>query len=220
MIERRVIAGGTGVGFRLNRGQQLRVIDPEGGQSGDLFACSADGRERLSNGRTFDYQGRIHLSTGDVLWSDRSRPMLTILADDVGRHDFLYAACTVEMYRLQYGVAGHHANCADNIADALRSMGLEPGPPPTAFNIFMRADVARDGSLTIAPPASRAGDSIVLRAEMDLAVALTACPASICNGGAPPRPLAYAVEDVPQWAASEVRQLQGRASERTSDSKL
>jgi uncharacterized protein len=42
----------------------------------------------------------------------------------------------------------------------------------------------------IEPPRSRAGDSMELRAEMDLAVAITACPASTCNGGAPPRALA------------------------------
>lgn len=42
---------GGGAGRRLKRGEQLRIIDPEGGQSGDLLAFSQDGRERLSNGR-------------------------------------------------------------------------------------------------------------------------------------------------------------------------
>ena len=121
MAEERIVPAAGGVGLRLCRGERLRVIDPNGGQSGDLFALSADGAERLSNGRTFDYQGKIYLSTGDVLWSDRSSPMLTIVADDVGRHDFLYASCTVEMYRLQYGVEGDHPNCADNVGEALRS---------------------------------------------------------------------------------------------------
>jgi hypothetical protein len=32
--------------------------------------------------------------------------MLTITADDVGRHDFLYTACSIEMYHIQYGVTG------------------------------------------------------------------------------------------------------------------
>jgi uncharacterized protein len=193
MMERRIIPAAGGVGLRLARGERLRVIDIEGGQSGDVFACSADGRERLSNGRTFDYQGKVYLTTGDVLWSDRSNPMLTIVADDVGRHDFLYAACTVEMYRLQYGATGDHPNCADNLGAALRGLGVDPGPPPTAFNVFMCADVAPDGRLSFRPPPSRPGDAILFRAEMDLAVALSSCPASTCNGGAPPRPLAYEV---------------------------
>ena len=193
MVERHLIAAGSGAGLRLARGQHLRIIDLEGGQSGDLMAFSHDGRERLSNGRTFDYDGKIYLSTGDVLWSDRSSPMLTIVADDVGRHDFLYASCTIEMYRKQYAVTGYHPNCHDNLIAALRELDVEAAPLPTAFNFFMAANVAADGSLAFEPPRSRAGDSLIVRAEMDLVIALSACPASTCNGGAAPKPLAYEV---------------------------
>jgi uncharacterized protein len=193
MNGRHVVAAASGAGLRLARGQCLTIIDIEGGQSGDLMAFSADGRERLSNGRSFDYCGKIYLTTNDVLWSDRSSRMLTIVADDVGRHDFLYASCSLEMYRMQYGVTGHHANCHDNLCIALRALGVEPAPLPTAFNFFMTAAVAPDGKLSIEAPRSRAGDALTLRAEMDLVVAISACPASTCNGGAPPRPLAYQV---------------------------
>lgn len=191
MVDLQVIPPGHGVGLRLKRGEQLRLIDPHGGQSGDLVAFSHDGTQRLSNGRTFDYSGKIYLSTGDVLWSDRSNPMLTIVADAVGRHDFLYSPCSIEMYRIQYGVTGYHANCYDNLCSAMRELGLEPEPLPTAFNFFMNVEVEASGRLIIAPPKSRAGDSITLRAEMDLAIALSACPASTCNGGGTTGPLAF-----------------------------
>jgi len=190
MNDRIIVPAGGGTGLRLARGQHLRIIDPEGGQSGDLMAFSADGRERLSNGRTFDYGGKVYLTTGDVLWSDLSNPMLTIVADDVGRHDFLYASCSLEMYRMQHGVTGYHANCHDNLCDALDSLGVRARPLPTAFNLFMAVEISPEGKLSFLPPRSKAGDSIVVRAEMDLAIAVTACPASTCNGGAPPRPLA------------------------------
>ena len=193
MIQRSLIGAGQGAGLLLDRGQQLRIIDPEGAQSGDLVAFSRDGTQRLSNGRTFDYQGRIYLSTGDVLWSDRSEPMLTIIADDVGRHDFLYSPCSLEMYRKQYGVTGYHANCHDNLCSALQSVGVHPQPLPTAFNFFMNVEILSDGRLQFAPPRSRAGDALVVRAEMDLAIALSACPAATCNGGMPPRPLAFEI---------------------------
>ena len=193
MAEPQLIPAGHGAGLRLKRGEQLRVIDPEGGQSGDLLAFSLDGRQRLSNGRTFDYGGKIYVSTGDVLWSDRSNPMLTIVADQVGRHDFLYSACSLEMYRIQYGVTGDHANCADNLGSALRELGIEPDSLPTPLNLFMNVEIVGGGQLVVAPPKSRAGDSIVLRAEMDLAIALSSCPASTCNGGAPIRPLAFEI---------------------------
>ena len=192
MAKRELVAAATGVGLRLARGQQLRIIDLEGGQTGDLVAFSQDGSERISNGRSFDYNGKIYLSTGDVLWSDRSSPMLTIVEDDVGRHDFLYASCSLEMYRIQYGVTDH-ANCHSNLLAALRGLGIVPDSLPIAFNFFMNVEVGPDGRLKILEPKCRAGSSMVLRAEMDLAIALSACPASTCNGGAPPRPLAFEI---------------------------
>lgn len=191
MTKQRIIPAAGGAGLRLKRGDELRIIDVEGGQTGDLMAFSADGRERLSNGRTFDYGGKIYLSTGDVLWSDRSNPLLTIVADDVGRHDFLYSSCSLEMYRIQYGATGYQPNCHDNLLAALRELGIVPDALPTAFNFFMNVEVLPDGRLKFAAPRCRAGDSMTLRAEMDLAIALSSCPASTCNGGAPPRPLAF-----------------------------
>jgi hypothetical protein len=193
MAERLLVAAGGGAGLRLKRGEQLRVIDIEGGQTGDLVAFSADGRHRLSSGRTFDYGGKIYVSTGDVLWSDRSEPMLTIVADDVGKHDLLYAPCSIEMYRLQYGVTEYHANCYDNLCSAFRELGIEPEPLPSSLNFFMNADVKADGHLSFLPPRTRAGAAITLRAEMDLLIALSSCPASTCNAGAPIRPLGFEV---------------------------
>lgn len=64
MTQRHIVPAGGGAGLRLARGQQLRLIDTEGGQTGDLMAFSADGRERLSNGRTFDYDGPRNCGVG------------------------------------------------------------------------------------------------------------------------------------------------------------
>ncbi|HEY0685099.1 MAG TPA: urea carboxylase-associated family protein [Steroidobacter sp.] len=191
-LQRHIIPAGHGAALRLARGQHLRLIDPEGGQSGDLFAVSQDGRQRLSNGRTFDFGGTLYLSTGNQLWSDESEPLLTIVADDVGRHDFLYAPCNDDMYRIQYGLTDH-PNCYINLTAALRTLNVPPSPLPTAFNFFMNVEIDTNGKLHIRAPRSRAGDSMVLRAEMDLAIALSACPAATCNGGGPTKPVAYEV---------------------------
>ena len=188
------IAASTGIGLRLARGQVLRIIDPQGSQSGDLVAfASGSTTEWLSNGRSFDYGGKIYFSTGDTLYSNLSRPMFTIVGDDVGRHDFLYAPCSREMYRLQHGL-DDHPNCLDNLGRALESIGAAAPWIPTPFNYFLNAAVQPDGRLVIGPPASRAGDSLSLRAEMDLAIGLTACPSATCNGGSA-KPLAYEVQD-------------------------
>jgi uncharacterized protein len=187
----------SGASVRLARGQMIRMIDPVGGQSGDLTAFRVgDSTEWLSNGRSFDYGGKIYFSTGDVLYSNRSNPMLTIVSDDVGRHDFLYTPCSNEMYRIQYGATEYHPNCLDNLANALADQGIKPHLVPTAFNVFLNVAVEPDGKLVISPPRSKAGDAICLRAEMDLAIGLSACSAGGCNGG-PPRPMAYEVLDAP-----------------------
>ena len=185
----------TGTGLRLERGQTLRVVDPLGGQVCDLVAFRwGDVTEWLSNGRSFDYARKLYFSTGDVLYSNRSQPMLTIVSDDVGCHDFLYTACSIEMYRIQYGVTGDHPSCLDNLSRALAHHGVAPHLVPTPFNIFMNVAVQSDGRVMIAPPRSRPGDAIQLRAEMDLAIGLSACSALLCNGGSA-KPSAYEVLD-------------------------
>jgi uncharacterized protein YcgI (DUF1989 family) len=178
------IQPGTGKSLLLRAQQVLRVTDPQGDQVCDLVAFRADDiTEWLSNGRTFDYNGTIYLTSGHVLFSNKSNPMLSIVRDDVGQHDFLYTACSPEMYRIQYGITGPHSNCLSNIADSLAHRGVQPHLVPTPFNINQNARVGEDGRLTIAPPLSKAGDAIELRAEMDLAIALSACSAPNCNGG-------------------------------------
>ncbi len=60
--------------MRLRRDQTIEVSDVEGGQVADVVAFAAgDPDDWMSSGRTFDYAGKILLTTGDVLWSQRSR---------------------------------------------------------------------------------------------------------------------------------------------------
>ena len=73
----------SGTAFKLRKGQVLSVIDPEGEQVSDLVAFNTlDVREYLSSGRSIDYAGRIFLTAGDLLYSNRSRPMLSIIEDE------------------------------------------------------------------------------------------------------------------------------------------
>jgi len=180
-----VLPPATGLRLELARGETLRVVDLAGGQVADLMAVdAADPAERLSSGRSFDYNGTLFLSTGHVLYSNRSNALLTIGEDTAGRHDFLHAACSPEMFALQYGVTGHHANCLENLAACYRAEGLDTDDFPTPFNLFMHVDVdSSTGVLTIRPPSSRAGDHVDLCAERDLVVAVSACAAENTNQG-------------------------------------
>jgi uncharacterized protein YcgI (DUF1989 family) len=184
----------SGTAFRLAKGQLLTVIDPQGCQVADLVAyAAADAREVISNGRTFDYEETINLTTGHKLWSNRSNVMFRIEADSVGRHDFLLTPCSEATFRHFYPEHPVHRGCFGNLAEALVPYGIEPDAIPTAFNLFMNVPVAADGSLRVDPPVSKAGDSIALRAEMDCVIGLTACSAYASNGGSF-KPIHYRID--------------------------
>ena len=177
------IAPRSGVAFRLDAGQYLVVTDPRGEQVADLLAFAADDTgEVISSGRTLDYESRIYLTTGNRLWSNRSRVMLDIAADSVGRHDFLLTPCSAETFRIIYGDAEPHRGCFGNLAEALAPFGILPDRIPVAFNCFMNVSVdGATGELAVLPPKSRAGDAIMFRARMDLIIGLTACSALQSN---------------------------------------
>ncbi|BDA83684.1 hypothetical protein Sa4125_12260 [Aureimonas sp. SA4125] len=175
----------SGVAFELKAGQELTVIDPLGGQVADLLTASkADVREMLSSGRTLDYAERIYLTTGDKLYSNRSNVMLEIVADTVGRHDFLLTPCSEATFRLCYDNEPSHPGCHGNLAGALAPYGIADDAIPVAFNCFMNVPVdGATGTFKVLPPLSQPGDHIVFKAHMDLVVGLTACSAPASNGG-------------------------------------
>ncbi len=181
-IDRYYLNPRTGKAFSVQKGQIIRVIDVEGSQVSDLVCFARpDIEEYLASGRTIDYNEKLFLSTDDILYSNRSNPMLSIICDAVGKHDFLYAPCDREMFRLTYGKTGPQPNCLDNLTSALGQFGVKAFQIPAAFNIFMNVEVSASGKLMVKPPLSKAGDYIDLRAEMDLIVGVTACAAGKCN---------------------------------------
>ena len=189
------IAPRTGAAFELDAGDALVVIDPEGGQVSDLLAYArADIREVISNGRTFDYEETISLTTGNTLWSNRSNPMLEIEDDTGGTHDFLLTPCSEDTFRHFYPDKPVHRGCFGNLAEALAPWGVEPDAIPTAFNVFMNVPVAQDGSLEVVRPDTTPGVMIRLRAKMDLVIGLTACSAYASNGGSF-KPIDWRIEE-------------------------
>jgi uncharacterized protein YcgI (DUF1989 family) len=185
----------TGTAFELKAGDTLRVIDIEGEQVADLTAFArADPTEWLSSGRSIDYANTIYLTKGHVLYSNRSRPMFTIVADDVGRHDFLLTPCSRETFEIIYGNTDPHPSCFENLWRNLAEFGIAPDAIPTTLNIFMNVQVGSDGELKILPPLSKAGDAFTVRAEMDLIVGLTACSAEMSNNGSF-KPIGYEIAE-------------------------
>ncbi len=182
MMEKYHLEPQTGIGLTIKKGQLLKIIDPNGEQVSDLTAFSlADIAEWLSSGRTIDYANKIYLTTGNLLYSNRSRPMLTIVEDKVGRHDFLLTPCSSETFQIIYKNPEYHPSCFENLYTNLAQFGITPDMIPTTLNVFMNVVVLETGELQIDPPPSKAGDYIIFRAEMDLILGITACSAEMSN---------------------------------------
>ncbi len=174
----------TGIALTVQRGELLKIIDPEGEQVSDLTSFALDDKaEWLSSGRTIDYANTIYLTTGHTLYSNRSRPMWTIVDDTVGRHDFLLTPCSSKTFEIIYGTTGYHPSCFENLCTSLSAFSIEPDTIPTTLNVFMNVAVKPTGELEIGAPMSRPGDYLLLRAEMDLIVGVTACSAELSNNG-------------------------------------
>lgn len=185
----------SGRGFVLKQGRTLRVIDPEGEQVSDLFAFrEGEPACSLSSGRSIDYAGKIYFTTGDILYANDSRPMFTIGADTVGRHDFLLTPCSQEMFEILYQHRGHHPSCFENLCRSFAPFDIQPEQISTTFNIFMNVAVDADGVVRVLPPTSRPGGFVELRAEMDLLCALTSCSAEQSNNGTF-KPIDYQILD-------------------------
>lgn len=172
-----VIPARKGVAARVAQGQVITVINTHGTQVVDTWAfCANDLAEFMSVEHSRGAMLKVNPQEGDTLRSNKRRPMLTLIRDTSGGvHDTLIAACDRYRYQ-QLGHVGHHDNCTDNLAAALRALGLTPPETPSPLNLFMNIPVGGDGSVSFEPPVSRPGSYVSMRAEMDLIVVFSACP--------------------------------------------
>ncbi len=137
----------SGAAFTLRKGQSLKVIDPQGEQVSDMVLFnSSDVREKLSSGKTLDFQEKLLITKGDSLWSNRSNVMAEIVEDTNGRNDFLLAPCSEETFKIMYNDQNYHPSCFENLYKNLESFGIDKDNIPTAFNIFMNVQWDEDGN--------------------------------------------------------------------------
>jgi urea carboxylase-associated protein 1 len=186
---------------RLNKGQVLRIIDSEGNQAVDtIFYNAVDTTESYSVTDTLQRQGGIYLTTGSVLYSNRGRPMLSIVADTCGRHDTLGGACAAESNTVRYAIQRKFMHsCRDNflLALAKADIGMTKRDLVPNVNFFMNVPVTSEGELTFADGVSGAGKYVELRADMDVLVLVSNCPQlnNPCNAYNP-TPVQFLIWDV------------------------
>ncbi|MCJ1386124.1 hypothetical protein MMC17_009249 [Xylographa soralifera] len=153
---------------------------------------------------------KLTLSLDDSLTDNERMPMLSLIEDTSGgAHDLLFAACDKYRYR-QLGVEGYHQSCSDNLKAQLKEASLESNKllssvlydaigqasstvehwTPDPLNLFMNVPVkalehGKGGKLALEAPACPQGGYVVLQAEQECVVIMSACPmdlSSIYNG--------------------------------------
>ena len=167
-------------------GDVLSIVDLAGNQAVDFLVYNAhDTAERYSAADTIAAQGRIFLTTGSVLRSCEGRPLMTVIADDVGRHDTIGGACSKESNTLRYGHHTQHQHaCVENFLREGARWGLGKRDLVSNINWYMNVPVEEDGTLGIVDGLSSPGLTVSMRADMDALVLVSNCPQinNPCNG--------------------------------------
>jgi uncharacterized protein len=190
-LHRETVAPRAPWSWTLNAGDVLTIVDLDGNQAVDFLAYDAhDTARAYSFQTTIQAQESVFLTTGSVLRDNEYDPLLTVVADEVGRHDTLGGACSKESNTLRYG---HHTwdqhGCAENFLRELSRYGMGKRDHVPNVNWFMNVPVDPDGALGIVDGISAPGLSLSLRAEKDTLVVVSNCPQvnNPCNGFDPSR---------------------------------
>jgi uncharacterized protein YcgI (DUF1989 family) len=185
LIEKFLVPKAMGKGFLVQKGQILRISQPEGPQVVDFDAFNADNpKEYLGSSVTRREEG-IHVSVGSRLWTcpPWERHMFTIVADTVDHkpspsgarsHDFVMGRCSRVRRRARYG--SDTPGCQEILAVAIEPFGLTEDAVHDPFNIFMKTGVNNDGITFWEPSDAVKGDYIDLVPEMNCIIAISACP--------------------------------------------
>ncbi len=171
----------SGATFVVKKGQIIRVI---GHSTADYTLFNLRNvKERFDQARTKVNQGKIYVSTGDVLISKFNNVMQTIVKDTYkGTHDMEKGMCSTSFYKKWgdeifkiYGgvwkrlgrkkvVAPKHG-CWENLAKALKPHGVPKEDVPSPLNVFQTMVInAKTGSMRYSMTRPRPeGDTVDFR---------------------------------------------------------
>ncbi|MDP9173812.1 MAG: urea carboxylase-associated family protein [Planctomycetota bacterium] len=174
------IAAGEYCGRILKRGTRLRIINLEGDGCVNLLLYNADrNQERLNVADTVKVQWNAYLGKGNLLLSDMGRVLMSLVEDTCGKHDAFCGASNEKSNAAKYGQGDNYSaypNAHDRFLLTLLKYGLGKKDIPANINLFKHARIEEDGGLTFVENASKPGDFVELRAEMNVLVAVANTP--------------------------------------------
>lgn len=214
----------------LRRGTALRLTDTTGAGNVALTALRAsDTAERYCMGDALKQQFTSRLTTGHALYSDMGRVLLSVVQDDVGGHDPFGGLGDDRLLRASHGSTSYQELRNDRwrsgreaLETELAKHGLGRRDLADVVNLFSVVDVAADGTTALRAGHSRPGAQVLLRAELDVLVALYAGPHPHADAGAwDPRPVRLDVESIdPPGPDDVVRTLRGENARGLAASEL
>src|SRR6185295_3875831 len=149
ILKSEIVPKNSGAAFELKKGRRLRIA---GKSIVDFVAFNLqDLTERFDQARTKTNQVKIFISTGDVLYSKRNNPMMTIVADTFteGRHDLQKGMCSRRRFQMvaegqsrRVFAEGVDINpkrvedipdhgCWENLSNALKPWQISPDDVPS-----------------------------------------------------------------------------------------
>ena len=186
------IQPGSARGYEVKAGQLIHIIDVKGRECTDFQAFSLraldQGLEReIDPTTTRSLMGSLYPGPGlfSKYYTVDHEPLLELVRDTCGRHDFFGLACTARYYE-DMGYPGH-LNCSDNINAEGGRFEIQPRGGWPAINFFFNTLLDDTNAIGMDDPWSRPGDFVLMRALTDLVCFSTACPCDVdpANGWNP-----------------------------------
>jgi urea carboxylase-associated protein 2 len=167
----------------VRRGQLLRLTDLEGGATpAALFYNAHQPLERYNAPDTLKAQHTAKLTTGNVLFSDMGRVLMSIVGDSAGWHDTVTGHMDAESSERKFGAGSYQTKRNDFFRDTRSNFLIELGKHGLGkrdltpnVNFFVKVTADEQGKLDWRTTA-RAGQYVELRAEMDVLVVLSNTP--------------------------------------------
>lgn len=195
IVARETIPGGWYWYGRIRRGETLRLVTESGGSAATVVAWNADDvSERINHADTVKVQWSATLRKGRVILSDMGKVVFSITEDSCGAHDPLVGGSTAASNARKYG--GDHRNTRDNFVLAAAKLGLSRADLPLPIAFFAPVETDESGAFVWNEARRAQGDFVDLRAEMDLLVAISACP--------------HPLDPRPDWAPGSIELIRHR----------
>jgi uncharacterized protein YcgI (DUF1989 family) len=190
-ITERHLPYNTGWAGDLKKGQTIRIL----ATTTVDFVCfrRENIKERFDQARTKVYNGKIFITAGDKLMGRNNQHMMTIAANtnDQGTHDLQKGMCSGYRFQLakkegrlreyyhrdfkEDEIPDH--GCYENLSRALTPYGIDPEDIPNPWNLNQHMIIdGKTGKMEHTTVRAKPGSYVDLHAEMDLLVAMSACP--------------------------------------------